>query len=331
MKKVAVIGAGSWGTTIANIVANNGVHTELWVRRTEQCAIIQNTGMNEQYLPGVKLSDRLLCTPDIISAVRQASIVILAVPSHVLRATLELFASVIERQAILVSAIKGIETDTLERMSEVIRDVFPGNSIAILSGPNIAGEIAAGLPAASLVACADESAARRVQDVLMAPNFRVYTAIDVLGVELGGALKNVMAIGAGLVEELALGDNLRATFITRGLAEMIRLGTAMGAQPQTFSGLSGLGDLIVTCISPRSRNFRAGRMFARGCSVEEVNRELKMVAEGIKTTYSARRLAEKYNVDMPLAHAAYRIIYERADARAILQELMTREKKAEAV
>ena len=326
---ITVIGAGSWGTTIADLVARNGFPVKLWVRRAEQLDALQQSGINERYLPGKVLASSIEYIIDIGAAVSTADVVFLAVPSHTLRGVLREIKEFIQSSTIIVSAIKGIEVDTLQRMSEVIAAVLPDNPLAILSGPNIAKEIAAGLPAAAVVAAKDLSVSQSVQQLLVADNFRVYTATDIVGVELGGALKNVMAIGAGIVSQLALGDNLRATFITRGLAEMIRMGAALGADKQTFSGLSGLGDLIVTCTSVNSRNFSAGRMLAQGFSVEEINEKLQMIAEGIKTTLAAKQLAEKYNVEMPIIEAAHQIIYEQVAPLQALQQLMARDKKAE--
>ncbi|MEI6285257.1 MAG: NAD(P)H-dependent glycerol-3-phosphate dehydrogenase [Bacillota bacterium] len=326
---VTVIGAGSWGTTIADLIARNGFSVKLWVRRAEQLAALQQSGVNERYLPGKALCPAIEYTMDIGAAVSAADVVFLVVPSHTLRGVLREIKEFVQPATNIVSAIKGIEVDTLQRMSEVIAAVLPDNPLAILSGPNIAKEIAAGLPAAAVVAAKVLSVSEQVQQLLVADNFRVYTSTDIVGVELGGALKNVMAIGAGIVSQLALGDNLRATFITRGLAEMIRMGAALGADKQTFSGLSGLGDLIVTCTSINSRNFSAGRMLAQGFSVDEINEKLQMIAEGIKTTLAAKRLAERYNVEMPIVIAAHQVIYEQVEPIAALQQLMARGMKAE--
>ncbi|MFA6075429.1 MAG: NAD(P)H-dependent glycerol-3-phosphate dehydrogenase [Negativicutes bacterium] len=327
--KTAVIGAGSWGTTIADLIARNGFPVKLWVRRAEQLVAIKAAGENERYLPGKTLAQSIEYSADIVAVAAAADVVFIAVPSHTLREVLRQLETAIKPAVILVSAIKGIDTDSLQRMSEVIAGVFPHNPLAVLSGPNIAKEIAAGLPAAAVVAAKNLAVSEQVQQLLVSDNFRVYTATDVIGVELGGALKNVMAIGAGIVNELALGDNLRATFMTRGLAEMIRMGVALGAEQQTFAGLSGLGDLIVTCTSVNSRNFNAGRMLAQGKSVEEINKKLQMVAEGLKTTLAAKRLADKYGVEMPIVEAAYQVIYKQAVTLTTLQQLMARDKKSE--
>jgi len=326
---VTVIGAGSWGTTIADLVARNGFPVKLWVRRAEQLALIQATSENERYLPGKLLASTIEFTDDIGAAASAAEVIFLVVPSHTLRSVLRAMESFVKPATIIVSAIKGIETESLQLMSQVIASVIPNNPLAVLSGPNIAKEIAAGLPAAAVVAAANMLVGQRVQQLLVSDNFRVYTSPDVVGVELGGALKNVMAIGAGIISELALGDNLRATFITRGLAEMIRMGVALGADKQTFSGLSGLGDLIVTCTSVNSRNFSAGRMLAEGRSIDEINAKLQMVAEGIKTTLAAKRLAEQYCVEMPIVVAAHQVIYEQVEPITALQQLMARSKKSE--
>ena len=326
---ITVIGAGSWGTTIADLVARNGFPVKLWVRRAEQLAAIKTTGENERYLPGKALAPAIEYTDDIGDAVRAADVIFLVVPSHTLRGVLRKLVPFIQSSAIVVSAIKGVETDSLQLMSQVIASVIPNNPLAVLSGPNIAKEIAGGLPAAAVVAAANIAIGEQVQQLLVSDYFRVYTATDIVGVELGGALKNVMAIGAGIISELALGDNLRATFITRGLAEMIRMGVALGADKQTFSGLSGLGDLIVTCTSIHSRNFSAGRMLAQGRGIDEINEKLKMVAEGIKTTLAAKQLAEQYNVEMPIVAAAHQVIYEHIEPIMALQQLMARSKKAE--
>lgn len=327
--RTAVIGAGSWGTTIADMIARNGFPVKLWVRRETQLAAIKAAGMNERYLPGKVLAETIEYTCSVAEAVSRAEVVFLVVPSHTLRELLPEIHRHISSSATIVSAIKGIEIEGLRRMSEVISSILPDNQLAVLSGPNIAKEIAAGLPAAAVIAAAEPAVSESVQHLLMSNNFRVYTTDDVVGVELGGALKNVMAIGAGIISELEMGDNLRATFITRGLAEMIRIGVALGANQQTFSGLSGLGDLIVTCTSTNSRNFNAGRLLTQGLTVQEISEKQQMVAEGIKTACAARLLAEKHQVEMPIVEAAYRVIYEQVAPLAALQQLMARDRKAE--
>jgi len=297
--QVCVLGAGSWGTTVASLVAANA-HVTLWARRAEQAAEIDETHVNGTYLPGMQLHPALRATGSIEDAVWPADVLVVGVPSHGFRATLEEAAKFVRPWIPIVSLSKGLERGTAKRMTQVIDDVLPGHPVGVLAGPNLAREVLAGYAAAAVIAMADERVARSLQGLFVSHVFRVYTNTDVLGCELGGALKNVIAIAAGMAEGLGVGDNTRAMVITRGLAEITRLGVAMGADQRTFAGLSGLGDLMATCMSPLSRNRTVGERLARGQGIDQITSEMKMVAEGIKTCRVVLELADRYGVDMPI-------------------------------
>src|SRR5215207_1962569 len=296
---VCVLGAGSWGTTVASLAAANA-HVTLWARRAELAAEIDESHVNGSYLPDMALHPTLHATSSIEDAVWPADVLVVAVPSHGFRATLEEAAKFVRPWIPIVSLSKGLERGTAKRMTEVVDDVLPGHPVGVLAGPNLAREVLAGFAAAAVIAMPDDQVARSLQGLFVNRVFRVYTSTDVLGCELGGALKNVIAIAAGMAEGLGVGDNTRAMVITRGLAEITRLGVAMGADPRTFAGLTGLGDLMATCMSPLSRNRTVGERLARGQSIEQITSELKMVAEGIKTCRVVLELADRYGVDMPI-------------------------------
>jgi glycerol-3-phosphate dehydrogenase (NAD(P)+) len=297
--QVCVLGAGSWGTTVASLVAANA-HVTLWARRAELAAEIDETHANSTYLPGMQLHPELRATGSLEDAVWPADVLVVAVPSHGFRPTLEEAAKFVRPWIPIVSLAKGLERGTAKRMTQVIDDVLPGHPVGVLAGPNLAREVLAGYAAAAVIAMPDEQVARSLQGLFVSHVFRVYTSTDVLGCELGGALKNVIAIAAGMAEGLGVGDNTRAMVITRGLAEITRLGVAMGADQRTFAGLSGLGDLMATCMSPLSRNRTVGERLARGQSIDEITSEMKMVAEGVKTCHVVLELADRYGVDMPI-------------------------------
>lgn len=331
MEKVAVVGAGSWGTMVAALCAER-TDTTLWARRPELVTEIRSTGSNSQYLPGRTLPDRLSATSSLEEAVDGASAVVIAVPSHGFRQVYSLLAPLIARDTPVVSLTKGIELETLATMTGVILDESPDHNpgvVGVLTGPNLASEVAAGQPTASVVAMIDNRAALAVQAALMGPTFRVYTNDDVTGCELGGALKNVMAIAAGMSDGLGFGDNTRATLITRALAELTRLGTSLGGRPSTFAGLAGMGDLIATCISPRSRNHQVGFHLAKGRSLEDIISEMRMVAEGVKTTTSVLGLAERVGVEMPIAEHVSMVLNEGVHPKDAVLSLMTRQAKSE--
>jgi glycerol-3-phosphate dehydrogenase (NAD(P)+) len=329
--KIAVIGAGSWGTAVAGLVAANAP-TILWARRPELAARITNTRENRDYLPGVTLPAELRVTSDLATACADADVVVLGVPSHGFRAVLEAARPSIAPSARIVSLSKGVEQGTLLRMTEVVRETLVDHDpsrIGVLTGPNLAKEVAAGQPTASVVATTDVGVAEELQRCFIGPTFRVYTNPDVVGCEIAGTLKNVLAIGAGIAHGLGYGDNTKAALITRGLAELARLGVALGGDPLTFAGLAGMGDLIATCSSPQSRNRYVGVELGKGRPLEDVLAEMNMVAEGVKSTAAVIELAQRQNVDMPLASFVGRVLYEGARPAELVPELMLRKAKPE--
>ncbi|HET8641555.1 MAG TPA: NAD(P)H-dependent glycerol-3-phosphate dehydrogenase [Pseudonocardiaceae bacterium] len=306
---VCVLGAGSWGTTVASLAAANA-HVTLWARRAELAAEIDETHVNSSYLPDLALPPDLCATSSLEDAVWPADVLVVAVPSHGFRATLEEAAKFVRPWIPIVSLSKGLERGTAKRMTEVVDDVLPGHPVGVLAGPNLAREVLAGYAAAAVIAMPDDQVARSLQGLFVNRVFRVYTSTDVLGCELGGALKNVIAIAAGMAEGLGVGDNTRAMVITRGLAEITRLGVAMGADPRTFAGLTGLGDLMATCMSPLSRNRTVGERLARGQTIEQITSDMKMVAEGVKTCRVVLELADRYGVDMPIVREVDGVVNE---------------------
>jgi glycerol-3-phosphate dehydrogenase (NAD(P)+) len=331
MDKIAVVGAGSWGTTVASISAAK-TETVLWARRPELAADIEAEHENREYLPGHRLSETLRATSNLAEAVEGADALIMAVPSHGFRSILGAAAPQVRPDIPLVSLTKGIEQSTLATMTEVMASVLPNRPpelAGVLTGPNLAAEIIAGQPTASVIAMKDNEAAVALQGLLMGPAFRVYTNDDVTGCELGGALKNVMAIASGISDGLGFGDNTRATLLTRALAELTRLGVAMGGRPETFAGLAGMGDLIATCSSTRSRNHQVGVRLAEGMSLDEIVSEMRMVAEGVKTTKSVLGLAAREGVEMPIASHVDLVLEGEMSPRDAMLSLMTRQAKAE--
>ncbi len=331
MTRVAVIGAGSWGTAVAAIVSQNAP-TTLWARREQLAAGIDTEHRNPDYLPGIELPAELRATADVAVACEGADVVVFAVPSHGLRAVLAEARPHVAPGAAIVSLVKGIEQGTLRRMTEVIAEVLVDHDrdhIGVLTGPNLAREVASGQPTASVVAIADATVADALQRVFFAPTLRVYTNPDVVGCEMAGALKNVLAIGAGIADGLGYGDNTKAALITRGLAELARLGVALGGEPLTFAGLAGMGDLIATCASPQSRNRHVGVEIGRGRALDDVVSEMNMVAEGVKTTAAVLELAEQLGVEMPLAAFVGRVLYDGARPAELIPELMMRKAKPE--
>ncbi len=322
--RIQVVGAGGWGLAIARLLATNGHDVRIWCREEDGPEALRDTRESPAFLPGVKLPDSVVVSTKSDSEVEMA---VLAVPSHVMRAAVQ--AHSFSPETIRVSVAKGIENETLMTMDQVIREACGASRIVVLSGPSHAEEVARDLPCSVCAASDDADAAEVVQHAFRGPTFRVYTTPDVLGVELGGALKNVIAIAAGVCDGLQLGDNARSALITRGLAEMSRLGIAMGADPITFAGLSGMGDLIATCTSAHSRNRSLGERVARGEPVEEVLGASPMVAEGVRATKSARALAVRHQVDMPITEQVHRVLFEGANPKEAILELMTREAKPE--
>ncbi len=329
-EKVTVVGAGSWGTALAALLAENARVT-LWARSPALAAELVATRANAVYLPGVALSAEIEVTADLAAACRDAGLVVMAVPSHGFRHVLTEAAPTIGPSAGVVSVAKGVEQGTLRRMTEIAAEVLPGvdRKVGVLTGPNLALEIAAGQPAASVVAARDAQFARDLQSVLMTARFRVYTNPDVVGCEIAGALKNVIAIAAGVAAGLGYGDNARAALITRGLAELARLGVALGGDPLTFSGLAGMGDLVATCASPQSRNRSVGFELGLGRSLAEILAETRMVAEGVNTTAAVLELAARTGVEMPIATMVGAILTEGRRPSDLVPELMLREAKPE--
>ncbi|MBA2716907.1 MAG: NAD(P)-dependent glycerol-3-phosphate dehydrogenase [Propionibacteriales bacterium] len=331
MTKTAVFGSGSWGTAFSLVLADAGNDVVMWARREEVSARINDSHENADYLPGVRLPDKVSATHDPEEALAAASIVVLAVPSQSLRSNLEHWAHHVAPDAVLMSLMKGVELGTAKRMSEVIEEVtgIAGGRVAVLSGPNLSGEIAARQPAASVIACTDESVAERLQARCHSPVFRPYTNTDVVGCELGGATKNVIALAVGMAIGLGFGDNATATVITRGLAETARLGAALGADPYTFSGLAGLGDLVATCSSPLSRNRTFGEKLGRGMSIEEIAGSTRQVAEGVASCESIRDLAIRSGVEMPIVEHVAALIRGELKPHEMLVSLISRAAKPE--
>jgi glycerol-3-phosphate dehydrogenase (NAD(P)+) len=330
MKKVAVLGSGSWGTALAFHLANAGHDVGLWGRNADLVERMQTDRTNSVYLPQVPLPAALKPTTSLEEALHRADIVVSAVPSHGTRAVIRSAAPFIPRQAVIVSATKGLEQETLLRVSEVIaQEVRGARPIAVLSGPSFAAEVAHGLPTAVAVACADPVLAEDVQREFRAAYFRLYASTDVVGVEIGGALKNVIAIAAGVVEALGLGQNALAALITRGLAEITRLACAVGGRRETLAGLSGLGDLVLTCTGSLSRNRHVGAELGRGRSLADILSGMKMVAEGVKTTSAALALGKKHGVELPIATQMADVLAGRRSAAAAVEELMLRPQRTE--
>ncbi|HVA04599.1 MAG TPA: NAD(P)H-dependent glycerol-3-phosphate dehydrogenase [Acidimicrobiales bacterium] len=328
LDKVAVIGAGSWGTTVAAVAATSAP-TVLWARRPALARSIDTLHENPDYLPGVVLPETLRATASLDEAVTGAALVIMAVPSHGFRAVLTELSGSIPDDAPVLSLAKGLEQGSRLRMTEVIAQVVPGHVAGVLTGPNLAREIAAGQPAATVVAMTDEAMARQVQEVLRTPSFRVYTNPDVVGCEMAGATKNVLAIAAGILQGLGLGDSSLAALITRGLAELGRLGVAMGGERITIAGLAGVGDLVATCTSSLSRNRMVGEQLGRGRTLEEIMAEMRMVAEGVKTARPLLELARARGVEMPIGEQVAAVLEgETSPSKAILT-LMSRSAKPE--
>jgi len=328
--KVGVMGAGSWGTTIANLLCHNGHQVRIWALEPEVVASINADHENRLFLAGVALDPSLRAVPSLAEAVRDADILVQAAPSHAVRVvTTEVMQALGLSRPIVVSLSKGLEPTTHERVSQILGETMPGCPVVILSGPSFATEVAEQHPTAVVAASTDATAARAVQGAFSNAYFRVYSATDVLGVELGGALKNVIAIAAGIADGLGLGHNPRAALITRGLAEMARLGQALGADPMTFAGLTGIGDLVLTCTGHLSRNRSLGVALGQGRSLDDILGERRTVAEGVKTAKTALELADELGVEMPITREVERILFEGKSPRQAIRDLMERELKAE--
>ena len=332
MNKVVVVGATTWGTTLAILVARKSAPVTILARTREEADELSSRRENSRYLPGVRFPESLCLSYDPQEALTDAQMVILAVPSSSFRENVKKLVGAIQSSSMVLSVSKGLEMETGKRMSQILEDELPhlGNHrFGALSGPNLALEVVEGKPASTVVASLDVRAALEAQEILMSPSFRVYTNEDMIGVELGGALKNIIVLGAGIAHGLGFGDNGKAAFITRGLAEITRLGVAAGASPITFAGLAGLGDLVATCASPLSRNRYVGEQLAKGRALEEILSSMKNVAEGVYTTAAAVKMADGLGVEMPIARITYRVLFEGLDPRQAVAELMARPPRAE--
>ena len=326
---MAVVGAGSWGTTVANAVAKNQP-TTLWARRSELAEQISARHENADYLRGVRLVESLRCSAVLGEVVTGASIVMMAVPSNGFRDVAAEVARCVASDVPIVSLAKGLERDSLLRMTEIVHQLMPQNPVAVLTGPNLAHEILAGQPAATVVACSDEQIAKQIQKIVSLPTLRVYTNEDVVGCEIAGVVKNVIAIAAGIAEGMGFGDNSKATLITRGLVEMSRLGVALGANQNTFMGLAGLGDVVATCASAKSRNTAVGVRLGRGESIAAITGSMSMVAEGVRSSLSVLQLAQRCKVEMPITEQVAAVCEGKTNAKDALVQLMARATKSEA-
>lgn len=325
MSKAAIIGTTTWGITLGMVLARKGTQVRLWARTEEETITLKTTGPTPPLPKGVSFPPQLSITSSLDEAMAYVDMVILAVPSQTMRQNMKLVAPHLKKSMILVSAAKGLEIGSGKRMSQVIAEETEHRSnshTCVLSGPNLSREVMLDLPAASVVAAGDEAIARKIQKLLNTPNFSVYTNSDVIGVELGGALKNIIALGAGMVDGLGYGDNAKAAFITRGLTEITALGMALGASPLTFSGLAGLGDLVATCASPLSRNHYVGMQLTKGRELNDITESMDGVAEGVTTTLAVWNLAQQLELEMPITEKIYEVLYQGADAKQAIIALL---------
>lgn len=329
MKKVSVVGAGSWGSALAVLLANNGHEVTLWTHDPHEVEMLSTKREQEEKLPGVKLPDNIKIEADLETALTDKDVIVMAVPSPVVRMVAKQMAPFIKEGQIIVNVAKGIEDVTYKTLTEIIEEEIPGAEVCVLSGPSHAEEVGRGIPTTVVVGAKNKKTAEMLQDVFMNKVFRVYTSSDIVGIELGGALKNVIALAAGTVDGLGYGDNTKAALMTRGIAELTRLGEALGGKPETFSGLTGIGDLIVTCTSVHSRNRKAGYLMGKGMTAEEAMKEVKMVVEGVYSAKAALGLAKKCNVAVPIVEAVNRVLFENADPKEEVSNLLLRERKQE--
>lgn len=332
MTNVSVIGTGSWGTALANVLADNGHNCLMWGKTEATINELNEQHTNHKYLPAAQLNKSLKATTDLKQAVHHAEILILAVPTKAIRSVTAQINDVSEAPKIIIHVSKGIEPLTFKRISEMIEEEMNTallKGVGVLSGPSHAEEVAVKQPTTVAVASKDISVARIAQDLFMNEYFRVYTNDDLIGVEIGGALKNIIALAAGITDGLGYGDNAKAALMTRGLAEITRLGTKLGADPMTFLGLAGIGDLIVTCTSVHSRNWKCGNMLGKGATLDEALAQMGMVVEGVRTTEAAYEMSKAFNVEMPITSALYKLLFEGLDVNTGVMELMSREKKNE--
>lgn len=329
MAKISVLGAGSWGTALALLLYNNGHEVTLWSALADEVAMLCEKREHESKLPGVRLPEKMEITADLEKSLSDPDVAVLAVPSPFTRSTAHQMAPFTRDGQIIVNVAKGVEEQTLMTLSEIISEEIPQADVCVLSGPSHAEEVGKGIPTTCVISAGKRETAGYLQGIFMSPVFRVYTTPDILGVELGGALKNVIALAAGTADGLGYGDNTKAALITRGIAEIARLGTKMGARIETFYGLSGIGDLIVTCASVHSRNRKAGYLMGKGYTMKEAMDEVKMVVEGVYSAKAAKSLAEKYQVEMPIIEEVNKVLFEDKPAAEAVQDLMLRDKKVE--
>ncbi|MBR5155537.1 MAG: NAD(P)H-dependent glycerol-3-phosphate dehydrogenase [Clostridia bacterium] len=328
MSNICVLGSGGWGTAIAMLLLKNNHNVTLWSFTQEECDEISKNRENTRCLPGVKIPSEITLTADINSCKSQ-DVIVIATPSHGVRSTAKRISHIVPEGQIILNISKGIEEVTYLTMSQVLREELPHCRIAVMSGPSHAEEVSRNIPTTNVVASDSSEITDFIQDTFMTPDFRIYTSDDIIGVELGGSVKNVIALCCGILDGLGCGDNTKAALMTRGLVEMTRLGTAMGAKPETFSGLSGVGDLIVTCTSMHSRNRRAGILIGQGKSVDEAQKEVNMVVEGVRSCRAAKELADKVNVEMPIVSEAYDVLFNGKSPKDAISNLMKRSKKHE--
>lgn len=329
MKKIAVIGSGSWGTALAVMLDKYGHDVTMWARKEASIEKMRLDRENKEYLPNVKIGETIVLTSDLEKAVKDVQIIISAVPSKAVRETMEKLSPYLKKGQIVVNVAKGLEQGTLLRLSEVMEQCVPQCEICVLSGPSHAEEVGRDIPTACVIACKKEETAKMIQKEFMNPNFRLYTNTDLIGVELGAALKNVVALAAGMSDGLGFGDNSKAALMTRAITEIRRLGIAMGGKDTTFAGLSGVGDLIVTCTSMHSRNRRAGILLGKGMSLEETLKEVKMVVEGVNTAKAAYDMAQKYHVNMPITKEINEVLFNGKNVRTAVLDLMMRDGTSE--
>ncbi|MCX7876606.1 MAG: NAD(P)H-dependent glycerol-3-phosphate dehydrogenase [Melioribacteraceae bacterium] len=330
--RISVLGAGGWGTTLSILLHYNGHNVTLWEYKSNYAKLLDKTRENKIYLPGIKIPDEIFITHSLKKSCENQHMIVIAIPSQFIRNVLQEINNYKFHDTTFVSVSKGIEKGSLKTVSQIIHDVFkkfPTSQIGVLSGPSHAEEVSKKIPTAVVAASKDEFTAKQIQNTFITSYFRVYSSTDILGVEYGGALKNVIAIGAGIIDGAKFGDNTKAAIMTRGIAEISRLGIALGAKPETFSGLSGMGDLIVTCMSKHSRNRYVGEQIGAGKKLKDVLKSMQMVAEGVETCRSVRELAIKHKVTTPIVNAVYEILFEDRDPIKVTYELMTRDMKAE--
>ncbi len=329
MAEIGIIGAGSWGTALSALLCGNGHHVMVWSIVKEEIEMLQREREHKDKLPGVKLPPEIVFTVDLEECTAHKDILILAVPSPYVRSTAKLLKGKLKEGQIIVNVAKGIEEATLKTLSEIIKEELKDVNVAVLSGPSHAEEVGRGIPTTCVVGAETKKTAEYLQNIFMNQVFRVYTSPDILGIELGGALKNVIALAAGIADGLGCGDNTKAALITRGIAEITRLGTAMGGKSETFSGLTGIGDLIVTCASLHSRNRKAGMLIGKGYGMEEAMKEVKMIVEGVYSAKAAMSLAEKHQVEIPIIEQVNKVLFEGKSAKEAMNDLMIRDKKIE--